>query len=162
VNNGTLTRMNRTPRPPVLHRRPIRRPPQGAILLEVVFALALLAAAAGVILGGMTSSIHAAERVRSEADVADVSVTLASRIQMGLVPMEDAQDQAFDDPRFDGWTFSIKATPIDAVTGSDLKHVEVTVTSPDKKVTMRTATLMHAATTGGLNTISAEPIGGGL
>lgn len=144
----------------------MRARPSGAILLEVVFALALLAAAAGVILGSMSASIHAAERVRSEATLADVSVTLSSLVQMGLVPMDDAEGQAFEDPKLEGWTYTIKTTAIDTgVTAGDgapteLKHVTLTVTAPNNGGSLLTASLMRVPTTG-LNSLTSGPIGGG-
>ena len=152
-------------------RQQKRAQPAGAILLEVVFSLALLAAAAGVILGSMSSSIHAAERVRAEATLADVLVTVKSHIQMGLIPMDDVEAQAFDDPKLEGWTYTVKAAAVESSidTGgaaaesvpAELKHVEVTVFAPNNGGLMRSATLMRVPTTG-LNSITTGPIGGGL
>src|SRR5687767_5719919 len=52
----------------------------GAVLLEVLLALALFCGAAGVIMGSLTSSVRAVDRLRLEAQAADLAVTTLSEI----------------------------------------------------------------------------------
>jgi len=115
--------------------RPARAP--GAVLLEVVLALALFVMAAAIVLGGVGRSVDAAIRLQRQARAADLAVTLLSRIQMGQVdPVSDGPNAYADQPNDDweeeleDWTWQVVATEPAGLDpdAPPLKTVEVIIT----------------------------------
>jgi type II secretory pathway pseudopilin PulG len=77
----------------------------GAILLEVIFALALLVAFSSVLLTGLAGSQAHARHVALQADAADLAVTLLSEIQLGEIPPVDAGPTEYED--YPGWQWQV-------------------------------------------------------
>lgn len=99
----------------------------GIALLEVILAMTLFVAAAGVVLGGLAAGIRAARDVQTEVQAADLAVTVLSEIEMGLVPVEDNTPQPFEAPR-DEWTWQVVTAPVvGAYETPDLTQVQVVV-----------------------------------
>src|SRR5262249_35492348 len=121
---------------------------RGALLLEVVFALALFVGAATVLLGGFNASTRAAQNIKIEATAEDLAVTVMSQIQMGLIPTTDNGPNPIDDPNYDGWTWQLVTA--DVTTGQqtpgaisvNLKRVEVIIANPDAGFTRRLSRLV--------------------
>jgi type II secretory pathway pseudopilin PulG len=102
--------------------------PRGAVLLEVVLALALFAAAATIIGAGIHSAIDGVERQKLNAHAMDLAVSVLSEIQMGQRPLESVGPETFESP-FDHWTWQLVLAPTETEAGetSDLTRVEVIV-----------------------------------
>lgn len=118
---------------------------RGAVLLEVVLALALFLTGAGVVVGSLLTSIEAARRVRDEARAADLAVTILSEVQLGLIaPEETPAPQPFTDAP--EWTWQLRAQPVeDADPLAALVRVEVVVTRVDGRYASRLARLVRPA-----------------
>ena len=105
---------------------------KGAILLEVVLALVLLAFAAAVIGGGLHTAISSVERLRLNAHAADLAVTVMSDLQLGTKILGGEGQERFAWP-FEFWTWEVVATSNDGTekdTGRTRK-VEVIVRHDD-------------------------------
>jgi hypothetical protein len=100
----------------------------GAVLVEVVLALALFVAAAAVISGGMSASMDSVERLRLNAHASDLAVTVVSELQMGTLAADGTGPQEFDLP-FEDWTWEVLQAPVDdgAAEETRLTHVEVII-----------------------------------
>jgi len=86
--------------------RPGRR--AGIVLLEVVLSLALFSVGALAVLAGLNASLRTAQRVRLEAEAADLAVTLLSELQMGLVPLtDDGPNEYEEDEQLVDWRWEI-------------------------------------------------------
>jgi type II secretory pathway pseudopilin PulG len=111
----------------------------GAILLEVVIALAIFVAAAGVITVGMNAAVSSVERQRLSAHAVNLSVT----VMRSYAP---ADPEPFDAP-FTNWTWQVVTTPeasIEAETG--FQHVEVIVRHAEPRHVFRLAELAPVST----------------
>jgi hypothetical protein len=85
----------------------------GAVLLEVILALALFVAAAAVLTSGLSSSLDGIERLRRNTRAADLAVSVLSELQMGIKTLALTGPQPFE-PVQDGWTWEILSTPLQA------------------------------------------------
>lgn len=100
------------------------------VLLEVVAALAILVFAGAVVLGALHTAIRTAAELKREAVAADLAVTLLSRLELGIVPLQEQAAQPFEAP-FEDWTWSVQQEQ--SVTGGgvtdlgDLKTLELVV-----------------------------------
>jgi len=83
------------------------------VLLEVIFAIGLFAAAAGVVIGSFAASIKATRLLRVQAQAVDRAVTLLSEMQMGLVPPVDDGPTDYDEPEQD-WSWQVVTSELDA------------------------------------------------
>jgi hypothetical protein len=110
----------------------------GAVLVEVVLALALFVAAAAVISGALSASLDTVERLRSNAHATDLAVTVLSQLQMGTLAAEGNSPQPFDPP-FDTWTWEALYTPVDDVGDEEgrLTRVEVIIRHQNPEVVCR-------------------------
>lgn len=112
--------------------RPGRRHPDGlspgAALLEVVLALALFFMAVSVISGGLGTSLRAAARLREQSVAADLAVSAASELQMGLRELVDqGPDALADDGPLADWTCQIDVEPVQNIEG--MLDVRVVITN---------------------------------
>ena len=110
---------------------------QGAILLEVILALALFAAAAAIIGAGLGSSIDAVDRQRLNTHAADLAVSVLSELQLGIRKTETGPE-AFEPP-FEHWSWELKFTPMESELGqgTELSMVEVIIRHDDPEVVHR-------------------------
>ena len=97
---------------------------RGAVLVEVVLALALFVAAAAVISGGLSASMDSIERLRLNAHAADLAVSVLSEMQMGTLAMEGNAAQPFDPP-FEDWTWEVQLAPVDDGAGEETRLTRV-------------------------------------
>lgn len=93
-----------------------RRRKKGALLLETVLALGLLVAAASVIVGGLSSSVKGADRLRVEAHAANLAVTVHSRVAIGELDAVDSTAEKFGAPFID-FTWEVKTVTSTALEG---------------------------------------------
>ncbi|MBI5722771.1 MAG: type II secretion system protein [Planctomycetes bacterium] len=83
---------------------------RGAVLLEVVVAMAIFFGCATIILGGLRNSIAAWESVKLESQAADLAISLVSEIQMGIREPASDGPRAYDAPLAD-WTWQVVVSP---------------------------------------------------
>ena len=83
------------------------------MLLEVIFAIALFAAAAGTIIGAFTASLRATRQMRLQTGAVDRAVTLLSEMQMGLVQPIDDGPTDYEEPDQD-WSWQVVTSDLDA------------------------------------------------
>ena len=117
---------------------------RGAVLLEVIFSVALFAAAAGTVIGAFNASFRAMRQLRIQAHAVDRAVTMLSEIQMGLVPPVDDGPTAYDEPD-DDWTWQIVTADIDpGEAGQPMTQVEIRITYAPEGYTYSLFHLMPA------------------
>jgi type II secretory pathway pseudopilin PulG len=111
---------------------------RGAVLLEVILALVLLAATAVIIGTGFNSAISSVDRQKLSAHAADLAITVFSEIQMGLRSPDSEGPEPFDRP-FDDWTWQLVRTPVENEAGEfgGLTRVEVIVRHDDPEFVHR-------------------------
>ncbi len=118
---------------------------RGAVLLEVVLALVLLAAAAAVIGAGLGQSMDAVERQRLNMHAANLAASVLAEMQLGL-RMPGNGPQAFEAP-FDHWSWELRTAPVnaDAEAGSTaaLTLVEAVVRHDDPVLVHRFAQVIR-------------------
>ncbi len=147
-------------------RRSPARPPhtrRGAILLEVVLALALFTAGAGVVIGALSGSIRTVGELKTEARAADLAVSVMSQVQLGIIPATDAGPSPFDEETdLADWTWQIVTSPADGGwANTDLKRVEVVIHHGPSDYTRRLSELMvDPASAGTLPGTGPLPAGG--
>jgi len=110
----------------------------GAVLLEVVLALVLVAGAAAVVGAGLSASIDRVERLKMNAHAADLAVSVMSELQMGSKVLSQEGPESFEAP-FEGWTWEAAGEVTDEKvrdTGRT-KKVEVVIRHEDPAVVHR-------------------------
>jgi len=119
----------------------------GAILLEVVLALALLVSAAAIVSAGMSTAMRSAGRMKRQAKAANLAVTLASRLRMGAVEEIDDGPQPYDDdeeqPIEDliDWTWEVATESVENL--PDWERVTVAIRHEPSGTTYRLVELME-------------------
>ena len=118
-----------------MRRRPASevRYRSGAVLLEVVLALVLLAFAAAVVGAGLNTAIESVERLRLNAHATDLAVSVISELQLGTKSLGQEGPQRFEYP-FEFWTWEALATSSDEP-GKDTgrtKKIEVIIRHDDE------------------------------
>jgi hypothetical protein len=109
----------------------------GAVLLEVVLALALFVAAATVLTGGVNASVQAVDKLRLENHAMDLAITLVSEMQMHARPVEAVAERAFEAP-FEDWNYTVELHAIDSdVLVESLNTAEVVVRHTREGVVVR-------------------------
>lgn len=107
--------------------RPTTR--RAAALLEIIFAISLLAAAAGTILSAFDASIDSLARLRLTGQASDLAVTLLSQVQMGDLPAADDGPNQYEEPLED-WSWEIVAEDLpEPIEGAVMKKVRIIVTN---------------------------------
>lgn len=124
-----------------------RRQPRrdvGAVLLEVVLALALFVVAASILTGGMSSSLDALQRLRLNAHAADLAVTTFSELQMGLKGVSLNGPEPFEPP-LEQWSWEIVATPLetDVEDAGPVQQVEVVIRNEEEALVYRLTQVMQ-------------------
>lgn len=118
---------------------------RGAVLLEVILALALFVGAAAVLTSGLSSSLDGLERLRLSAHGADFAVSVLSELQMGIKSVGISGPQPFV-PAEEGWTWEIVATPLEAGTeeSSSFQRIEVIIRHEDPAFVYRLNQVLRA------------------
>ena len=81
-----------------------KRTTVGAILFEVVLALALFVFATAVISGGFSASLKSVDRMRAELDASNLAASTLAEIALGLKPMSASPPTDFEPP-FERWNW---------------------------------------------------------
>jgi type II secretory pathway pseudopilin PulG len=109
-------------------RNPLRHFRQtGAVLLEVILALALFVTAATIITSGLNASLAGVERLRSNTHAANLAVSVLSELQLGIKSLNADGPQPFEPPWAD-WTWEvITLTELGSDQSHRFKSVEVVI-----------------------------------
>ena len=136
----------------------------GAILLEVILALALFVLAATVITGALSSSTNEVKRLRLNTHASNLAASILSEMQMGLQAGEASGPNTFDPP-FEQWSWQTTLSPVNEMVGvtNTIQKVEVIIRHESEPVVFRLTQFLpvtaNAAVTPAAN--SAPPSDGG-
>jgi type II secretory pathway pseudopilin PulG len=105
---------------------------RGAVLLEVVLALAIFGMGAVVILSGLQAALRMAQQVQFEAKAADLAVTVISEVQIGQISLQDAGPMTYEEASLAGWTWQVVTSAIDPMLAEmpPFKQVEAVIRGP--------------------------------
>ena len=122
------------------------REPSGAILFEVVLALALFVFAAAVISGGFSTALMSVDRMRAELDASNLAISTLTEIELNLKPMVTSPPAQFEPP-LEKWTWEVEVTEPseDLDMGGGLTLVEVIVRNEEKEKETRFARMIRAS-----------------
>lgn len=84
--------------------------PRGAVLLEVILALALFVFAAAVIGNGLHAALNQVNGLRRECHAANLAASVMAELQLGMRPLQNSGREAFPEP-FEDWTALVESTP---------------------------------------------------
>ncbi|MFP4104927.1 MAG: hypothetical protein ACLFVU_02460 [Phycisphaerae bacterium] len=103
---------------------------RGAVLLEVVIALALFFAAAAICTGALHASVRTVSRLDLQAEAADLATTRMTRVQLELQHegLSDAGPEPFEEP-WEDWSWEVSLADID-------ERPEQTESAPLNRVTV--------------------------
>jgi hypothetical protein len=142
--------------PPASSLRPSS--PPGIVLMEVVLALALLVLASGVILGSMNTCTQCALKLKLRSHAADLAVTLASEIQMGVIKPNDTDSGSF--AGLPDWTWQMHVQSLD-LSDNPLERVEISVRHKPSGVYQGLVQLVPAQPLQVMRQDHSAPAGGG-
>ena len=119
----------------------------GAILFEVVLALALFVFAAAVISGGFSTALKSVERMRTELDASNLAISTLAEIELNLKPMTTSPPAEFEPP-MERWTWQVEVTEPseDLDMSGGLTLVEVIVRNEEQEWETRFARMMRVST----------------
>ena len=122
------------------------REPSGAILFEVVLALALFVFAAAVISGGFSTALMSVDRMRAELDASNLAISTLAEIELNLKPMTTSPPAEFEPP-MERWTWQVEVTEPseDLDMSGGLTLVEVIVRNEEKEKETRFARMIRAS-----------------
>lgn len=122
------------------------RESSGAILFEVVLALALFVFAAAVISGGFSTALMSVDRMRAELDASNLAISTLAEIELNLKPMVTSPPAQFEPP-LEKWTWEVEVTEPseDLDMGGGLTLVEVIVRNEEKEKETRFARMIRAS-----------------
>ena len=122
------------------------RESSGAILFEVVLALALFVFAAAVISGGFSTALMSVDRMRAELDASNLAISTLAEIELNLKPMVTSPPAQFEPP-LEKWTWEVEVTEPseDLDMGGGLTLVEVIVRNEEKEKETRYARMIRAS-----------------
>ena len=133
-----------------------------AVLLEVIFSLALFCSMAAVIVGSLNASLGALRQVRLEARAADLAVTLLSEIQMGLVALQDQGPQDYAEQDLADWNWQIVTSAVDnSSLDVSLTRAEIVIFNKTQGYTYRLVQLFRIEQTEGLMAWRTGPAASG-
>ena len=122
------------------------RESSGAILFEVVLALALFVFATAVISGGFSTALKSVDRMRAELDASNLAISTLTEIELNLKPMVTSPPAQFEPP-LEKWTWEVEVTEPseDLDMGGGLTLVEVIVRNEEKEKETRFARMIRAS-----------------
>ena len=118
----------------------------GAILFEVVLALALFVFAAAVSSGGFSTALKSVERMRTELDASNLAISTLAEIELNLKPMTTSPPAEFEPP-MERWTWQVEVTEPseDLDMSGGLTLVEVIVRNEEQEWETRFARMIRAS-----------------
>lgn len=120
---------------------------KGAVLLEIVLAMAIFVFSAAVVQSGLVSCLRSLSTVRLQNQAVNLGVTKLSEIQMGLLDVAGTELTSFEeeDESLSEWEWQVTAEPIgeDAET-SPMTLVTVTITNTSQRITYQLTEIMSS------------------
>lgn len=115
-----------------------RCPRSGAVLLEVLLALALFVFAATVVTSSLNSGVTRVARLRSQLHAVNLAASVLSEIKLGIIPATSSGPEPFEAP-FDQWSWAVEEKPYSfgSEDVSGLHLVTVIVKNNDKTAAQR-------------------------
>jgi len=87
--------------------------PRGAVLLEVVLAIALFVLSVGVVAGALDIAVRGAMMLKRETQAADLAVSKLAELQsLPYSPVRESPTD-YDDERLDGWSYEVVVDKLD-------------------------------------------------
>ena len=125
----------------------------GAVLLEVILALALFVLAATIITSGLSSSVNEVKRLRLNTHASNLAVSVLSQLQMGIQAGEASGPNAFDPP-FEQWKWQTILSPVNEMVGATnpIQKVEVIIRHDSEPVVYRLTQFLPVVATGSPST----------
>lgn len=122
------------------------RESSGAILFEVVLALALFVFATAVISGGFSTALMSVDRMRAELDASNLAISTLAEIELNLKPMTTSPPAEFEPP-MERWTWQVEVTEPseDLDMSGGLTLVEVIVRNEEQEWETRFARMIRAS-----------------
>ena len=118
---------------------------RGAVLLEIVLAIAIFVFSAAVVQSGLVSCLRSLSTVRLQNKAVNLAVTKLSEIHMGLLDVTGTELTSFEeeDESLSEWEWQVTAEPIgeDAET-SPMTLVTVTITNTSQRITYQLTEIM--------------------
>jgi type II secretory pathway pseudopilin PulG len=113
---------------------------QGAVLVEVLLALALFVAAAAVATTALNASLQSLERQKQSSQALNLAASVLAEVQLGIRPASADNPQPLEPP-FQDWTWQLVLTPTETATGeaTGLTRVEVVIRRLNSRTVQRLA-----------------------
>lgn len=115
-----------------------------AALLEVILALSLFVAAAAVIMSSLSTSLAVAKDVRLAGIADDLTISLLSQMQLGMISMDDSGPQPCEEP-LEEWTWQVVntqppagATTVVGAPALPIRRIELVLRHPESGYVART------------------------
>ena len=118
----------------------------GAILFEVVLALALFVFATAVISGGFSTALKSVDRMRAELDASNLAISTLAEIELNLKPMVTSPPAEFEPP-LEKWNWQVEVTEPseDLDLGGGLTLVEVIIRNEELERETRFARMIRSS-----------------
>lgn len=135
---------------------------RGAVLLEVLLAVALFVTAAAIVTVGLNSSLRSLERQRLQTRAVHLAASVLAEIQLGIRSSALGGAPQPLEPPFADWTWEIatQSGQTDFSATEPLETLEVVLRHKDGSVVQRLALRMPPRITGPTNAVTA-PVSGG-
>ncbi len=115
---------------------------RGVALLEVVLSVGIFVGIASVVLLSFHACVRTANRLKLEAEAADLAVTFLSEVQMGLLEPIETPPEPLEGPN-EEWTWELRAEPTDVAPDLvPLLRVEVVLFNEPHRFTYRLVHMM--------------------
>jgi type II secretory pathway pseudopilin PulG len=130
----------------------------GAVLLEVILALALFVGAATMLSTALKASMEGVDRRRRQLHADDLAISVLSEIQMGIRRASASGPEFFNAP-FDLWSAQVLVQSDEAGPGiaSATTHLEVIVRHKESSTVRRLAAWVSAPAAANLRSPSEPP-----
>jgi type II secretory pathway pseudopilin PulG len=115
-----------------------RRGSVGAVLLEVLLAVALFAAAAAVATTALNASLESLERQKLDCQALNLATSVMAEIQLGIRSANSTGARPLETP-FQEWTWETSQSPAETSTGdlTGLTRVEVIIRHQQQQTIQR-------------------------
>lgn len=116
--------------------------PAGAVLLEVLLALALFVAAAAVATSALNSALESLERQKLGLHALNLASSTVAELQLGIRPLTPQSVQPLPVP-FQDWAWELALAPLEnegseeSSSGSGLVRAEVVIRHSTKPIVQR-------------------------
>ncbi len=135
-----------------------RRGSGGAVLLEVLLAVALFAAAASVATTALNASLESLDRQKLDCQALNFATSVMAEIELGIRSPSSSGAQPFETP-FQEWTWETAQTPAETSAGdpTGLTRVEVVIRHQKQQIIQRLAQVVKINPTAATAAVPPSP-----